>query len=47
MPLSRTRKIRAKRPRRAIDQSGQQMDGVSTISGASLVYAGYPVDPYA
>jgi len=45
MPLSRTRKIRARRPRRTIAE--QQMEGVSTISGASLVYAGYPFDPYA
>jgi len=47
MPLSRTRKIRARRPRRTSDQSGQQMEGMSTVSGASLVYAGYPFDPYA
>jgi len=47
MPLSRTRKIRARRTRRTIDQSEHQMEGVPTISGASLVYAGYPYDPYA
>jgi hypothetical protein len=47
MPLSRTRKIRARRSRKTIDQSGQQSEGLPGIGGASLVYAGYPFDPYA
>jgi hypothetical protein len=47
MPLLRPSKIRAKRSRRTIDQSGQQTEGPSNVSGANLVYAGYPYDPYA
>jgi len=48
-PMSplRPRKIRARRSRRAVDQSGRQTEGPSNVSGASLVYAGYPYDPYA
>jgi hypothetical protein len=46
MPFSRSRKIRTKRSRKTIDQSGQQA-GMPSISAASLVYAGYPYDPYA
>ena len=47
MPLSRTRKTRARRSRKTIDQSGQHSEGMPGIGGASLVYAGYPFDPYA
>ena len=47
MSLSRSRKIRARRSRKTIDQLGQQPEGMPGISGASLVYAGYPYDPYA
>jgi hypothetical protein len=47
MPFSRSRKIRTKRSRKTIDQSGQQAEGMPSISAASLVYAGYPYDPYA
>ncbi|HYV71447.1 MAG TPA: hypothetical protein VE970_15220 [Pseudolabrys sp.] len=47
MPFSRPRKIRARGSRKTVDQSGQQMEGLSNVSGANLVYAGYPYDPYA
>jgi hypothetical protein len=45
MPLSRVRKIRARRSHRSA--SGQQTEGLSNVSGSNLVYAGYPYDPYA
>jgi len=47
MPFSRPRKIRARRSRRTVDQSGRQTEGLSNVSGSNLVYAGYPYDPYA
>jgi len=47
MSLLRPRKIRARRSRRPVDQSGQQTESPSNVSGANLVYAGYPYDPYA
>jgi hypothetical protein len=46
MSLSRHRKIRARRSRKTTYQLGQQPEGMPSISGASLVYAGYPYDSY-
>ena len=47
MSALRPRKIRARRSRKAVDQPGRQTEDLSNVSGASLVYAGYPYDPYA
>jgi hypothetical protein len=39
--------IRVSRPRRAADKTAKKMDSPLSASGANLVYAGYPYDPYA
>jgi len=39
--------IRIGRPRRAADNTAEKMDTSLSASGANLVYAGYPYDPYA
>jgi hypothetical protein len=39
--------IRISRPRRAADKTAEKMDSPLSASGANLVYAGYPYDPYA
>lgn len=46
MSVSHSRQTRAKRSRKAIDRAACKID-VSNTSGANLVYAGYPYDPYA
>jgi hypothetical protein len=33
--------------RQMIDKTVEKMDGLQSTSGASLIYAGYPYDPYA
>lgn len=38
--------IRANRPRKVADKAVGKLKGALTASGASLVYAGYPYDPY-
>jgi hypothetical protein len=39
--------IRDGRPRKVIDKTVEKMEGLLSTSGASLIYAGYPYDPYA
>jgi hypothetical protein len=39
--------IRVRRPRKVADKPVGKMEGSLNTSGASLVYAGYPYDPYA
>jgi len=38
--------IRARRPRKAIDKAVEKTESLLSTSGASLMYAGYPYDPY-
>src|SRR5262245_36015193 len=39
--------IRVRRPRKVAEKPVGKMEGSVNTSGASLVYAGYPYDPYA
>jgi hypothetical protein len=39
--------IRVRHPRKVIDRAIEKLEGSVNTSGASLVYAGYPYDPYA
>jgi CRP/FNR family transcriptional regulator, cyclic AMP receptor protein len=39
--------LQAGQPRSVIGKTVEKMEGLLGISGASLVYAGYPSDPYA
>jgi hypothetical protein len=39
--------MRVSRPRKVADRAVGKLEGSLTTSGASLVYAGYPYDPYA
>ena len=39
--------IRAGRPRKATDKAVEKTESLLNTSGASLMYAGYPYDPYA
>ena len=39
--------MRVCRPRKVADKAVGKLEGSLTTSGASLVYAGYPYDPYA
>jgi hypothetical protein len=47
MSVSHSRQTRAKRSRKAIDKAARKIEDVRSASGANLVYAGYPYDPYA
>ena len=40
-------KIRAGRARKATDKAIEKTESLLNTSGASLMYAGYPYDPYA
>jgi hypothetical protein len=39
--------LRVGRPRKVAVKTVGKLEGSLTTSGASLVYAGYPYDPYA
>ena len=39
--------VEAGQPRSVISKTIEKMEGLLGASGASLVYAGYPYDPYA
>jgi len=39
--------VQAGQPRSVIEKTVEKMEGLLGASGASLVYAGYPYDPYA
>lgn len=39
--------VQAGRPRSEINKSIEKVEGLLASNGASLVYAGYPYDPYA
>jgi CRP-like cAMP-binding protein len=41
------RQVQAGQPRSEIDKTIEKIEGLLGSSGASLVYAGYPYDPYA
>jgi CRP/FNR family transcriptional regulator, cyclic AMP receptor protein len=41
------RQVQAGQPRSVIEKTVEKMEGLLGASGASLVYAGYPYDPYA
>jgi len=38
--------IRANRSRKVATTTAKKMEGALSASGASLIYAGYPYDPY-
>jgi hypothetical protein len=40
-------RIRAARPRKVIGKTVEKTEGLPSASGANLIYAGYPYDPYA
>jgi hypothetical protein len=40
-------KIRVGRPRKVTDKTVEKTEGLLSASGANLIYAGYPYDPYA
>jgi hypothetical protein len=37
--------LRTGRPRKVIHKTVEMMEGLLTMSGANLVYSGYPYDP--
>jgi hypothetical protein len=39
-------RIRVARPRKVIEKTVEKTEGLPSTSDASLVYAGYPYDPY-
>jgi hypothetical protein len=42
----RKNQIKARRPRKATDKAVENTESLLRTSGASLMYAGYPYDPY-
>ena len=38
--------VRVRRPRRANDKAVEKTKSLLSASGANLMYAGYPYDPY-
>jgi hypothetical protein len=42
----RKNRIRVGRPRKLIDKTVEKAESLLGASGANLVYAGYPYDPY-